>query len=251
MSPSPYPFQLVAHRGNAGECPENTLPAFQSALDLGLKHLELDVQLSADGEPMVIHDSHLERTAGMSGCVFDMRSHMLTEIEVAEVGRFGERYRGTNIPRLTDVLQLIEGRPDVKIFVEIKKESLRHFGHDQVVGKVLEAIRPAQQQCVIISYDLPAIFRARQVGGATIGWVLEDYAEHTRLKCEALGPEFLFGDQEPLPPRQLLWRGPWEWVIFEVVSLPLAQSLAARGAHHIETMAVRAMSQAMQTLPPA
>ncbi|MGA8708279.1 MAG: glycerophosphodiester phosphodiesterase family protein [Steroidobacteraceae bacterium] len=251
MSPSSHPFQLVAHRGNASEFPENTLPAFQSALDLGLKYLELDIQLAADGVPMVIHDSRLERTAGMSGSVFDMRARMLQEIEVAETARFGERYRGTHIPRLTDVLALLEGRPDVRIFVEIKKESLRHFGHDQVVGKVLEAIRPVQQQCVVISYDLAAIFRARQIGGATIGWVLEHYDQHSRLKYEALQPEFLFGDKETLPPQGALWRGPWQWVIFEVVTLELAQALAARGAHHIETMQVRQMSSGLAALTPA
>lgn len=250
MTASPYPFQLVAHRGNASEFPENTLPAFQSALDLGLKQLELDIQLAADGVPMIIHDARLERTAGVGGSVFDMPSPQLQKVEVAEVVRFGERHRGTTIPRLTDVLQLLDGRPDVRIFVEIKKESLRRFGHDQVVGQVLEAIRPAQPQCVVISYDLPAIVRARQLAGATIGWVLDDYHERTRLECESLRPEFLFGNQKPLAPRQMLWRGPWEWVIFEVVSLPLAASLSARGAHHIETMAVRAMSEAMQALRP-
>jgi len=196
---------------------------------------------------MVIHDPRLERTAGIPGSVLDKRARMLKQIEVAEASRFGERYRGTTIPQLTDVLALLEGRPDVKIFVEIKRESLRHFGHDQVVGKVLEAIKPVQQQCIVISYDLAAIFRARQIGGATIGWVLENYDDHSRLKYEALQPEFLFGDQATLPPRGTLWRGPWQWVIFEVVTLQLAQSLAARGAHHIETMQVRQMSAAMNS----
>jgi glycerophosphoryl diester phosphodiesterase len=239
------PIQLVAHRGNASEYPENTLPAFESALDLGLKFLELDVQLSADGVPMVIHDPRLERTAGVAASVFDLRARELTRIEAGEAQRFGDKYRGTTIPRLQDVLTLLESRPDVTLFVEIKKESLVRFGNDQVVGRVLKAIKPVRQQCVVISYDLPAIFRARQVGDAAIGWVLNDYDEHSRLKYEALQPEFLFADHESLPSTGALWRGSWQWVIFEVVSLALAQSLAARGAYHIETMAVREMSRAV------
>jgi glycerophosphoryl diester phosphodiesterase len=245
------PIQLVAHRGNAGEYPENTLPAFQSALDLGLKFLELDVQLSADGVPMVIHDSRLERTAGVAASVFDLRARELMRIEAAEAPRFGARYRGTMIPQLSDVLLLLENRPEVTLFVEIKKESLVRFGHDQVVGRVLDVIKPLRQQCVVISYDLPAIFRARQIGDAAIGWVLQDYDEHSRLKYEALQPEFLFADHESLPPRGALWRGSWKWVIFEVASLPLALSLAARGAHHIETMAVSDMSRAVRALNEA
>ena len=245
------PIQLVAHRGNAGEFPENTLPAFRSAIELGLKFLELDIQIAADGVPMVIHDPRLERTAGIVGSVFEVRSRELAQIEVPETIRFGERFRGTTIPRLVDVLEMLKSHPDVTLFVEIKKESLTRFGHDQVVGRVLQTIKPQQQQCVVISYDLAAIFRARQIGGAAIGWVLENYDEHNRLKYEALQPEFLFADHESLPPSGALWRGPWRWVIFEVVSLPLAQSLAARGAYHIETMAVREMSRALklQTAP--
>ena len=247
---SNLPISLVAHRGNARDFPENTLAAFESALNLGLKYLELDVQLSADGVPIVIHDSSLERTAGVTGSVFEMRAREIREIEVPETVRFGERYRGTRIPLLRDVLKLIESRPEVTLFVEIKRESLVRFGHDQVVGRVLDIVKSSQQQCVVISFDLAAVYRARQVSGVRIGWVLSDYTDHARLKSEALQPEFLFGDQEQLPPNGALWRGTWEWVIYEVDTLALAVSLTRRGAHHIETMAVAAMSQAVRALPP-
>jgi glycerophosphoryl diester phosphodiesterase len=245
------PISLVAHRGNARDFPENTLAAFESALNLGLKFLELDIQLSADGVPIVIHDHTLERTAGIAGSVFDLRARQIREIEVPETERFGERFRGTRIPLLRDVLKLIESRPEVTLFVEIKRESLSRFGHDQVVGRVLDTIRPSRSQCVVISFDLAAVFRARQIGGVRIGWVLSDYDSHSRLKFEALQPEFLFADHQQLPAGDALWRGPWEWVIYEVDTLPLAQSLTARGAHHIETMAVAAMSRAVRELPAA
>ena len=62
---------LVAHRGNAREYPENTLPALQSALDLGARFLEIDVHMSADGVPVVIHDADLVRTTGVEGFVYD------------------------------------------------------------------------------------------------------------------------------------------------------------------------------------
>lgn len=244
-------IHLVAHRGNAREYPENTLLAFESALGLGLRFLELDVQLSADGVPVVIHDHRLERTAAIPGTVFDLRARDISQIDASEPERFGERFRGTRIPLLRDVLKLLEGRPEVTLFVEIKKESLTRFGHDQVVGRVLEAIKPARPQCVVISFDLAAVFRARQIGGVPIGWVLNDYDTHSRLKYEALQPEFLFCDHESLPESGALWRGPWRWVIYEVESLPLALSLAARGADYIETMAVTEMSKAMRALSDA
>ena len=239
-------IHLVAHRGNARECPENTLVAFESALSLGLHHLELDVQLSADGVPVVIHDHLLERTAAIPGNVFEMRAREIVRIDASEPQRFGERHRGTCIPLLRDVLTLLAPRPEVTLFVEIKRESLVHFGHDQVVGKVLETIKPSLQQCVVISFDLTAVFRARQVGGASIGWVLGDYDTHSQLKSEALRPEYLFCDHASLPASGSLWRGPWRWVIYEVDRPELARALAQRGVHHIETMAVAAMSQALR-----
>jgi glycerophosphoryl diester phosphodiesterase len=242
-------IHLVAHRGNAREFPENTIPAFASALDLGLRFLELDVHISADGVPMVIHDHDLTRTTGRPGSVFDMQARELVQIDACEPTRFGERFRGTRIPKLTDVLALLDGRPEVTLFVEIKRASLTRFGYDQVVARVVNTLKPARSQCVVISFDLAAVHRVRQTGGMPIGWVLSAYDAHSRLKFEALQPEFLFVDHEMLPPGgAALWRGPWRWAIYEVENLPLAQALAARGADYIETMAVHEMSEAMRKL---
>ena len=244
-------IHLVAHRGNAREFPENTLPAFASALDFGLRFLELDVHISADGIPIVIHDHDLIRTTGRPGSVFDLRARELALIDACEPTRFGERFRGTRIPLLSDVLALLQGRPEVTLFVEIKRASLTRFGYDQVVARVVKTLKPARGQCVVISFDLAAVHRVRQIGGMPIGWVLSTYDAHTRLKFEALQPEFLFCDHEDLPPDGgALWRGPWRWVIYEVETLALAQALAARGADYIETMAVHEMSEAMRNLQP-
>ncbi len=239
-------IHLVAHRGNARDYPENTLPAFASAMSAGLRFLELDVHLSGDGVPMVIHDHELRRTTGVSGCVFDLTARQLTQIDAHEPQRFGERFRGTRIPLLADVLALLDGRPDVTLFVEIKRASLAHFGHEQVVERLLQELRAARSQCVVISFDLAAVFRARQLGGLAIGWVLEQYDAHSRLKYEAVQPEFLFCDLDKLPQHGALWRGPWRWAIYEIESFDLALSLAERGAHYIETMAVSAMSEALR-----
>jgi len=244
-------IHLVAHRGNAGEFPENTLPAFSSALEFGLRFLELDVHLSADGVPVVIHDHELIRTTGRPGCVFDLRASELALIDAGEPGRFGERFHGTRIPLLRDVVALLERRPEVTLFVEIKRASLVRFGHEQVVTCVVEALKPARAQCVVISFDLPAVHRVRQFGAMPIGWVVSAYDQHTRLKFEALQPEFLFVDHEMLPPTGALWRGPWRWAVYEVESIQMAQALAARGADYIETMKVREMSEAVRRLQQA
>jgi len=221
-------IHLVAHRGNAAEFPENTLPAFVSALELGVRFLELDVQLSRDGVPVVIHDHLLARTTGLPGSVFEHDAAELTAMEAADTQRFGDRFNGTRLPLLRDVLGLLARRPEVTLFIEIKRASLGAFGHDQVVSQVLEVIKPWRTQCVVISFDLAAVHRARRLGGAPIGWVLESCDDHSRLR-----------------------HGPWRWVIYEVTQLPLALELAARGADYIETMAVRTMSNSLRALSSA
>lgn len=241
---------LVAHRGNAREFPENTLPAIESALALGARFVEIDVQLSSDGVPVLAHDADLARTTGREGNVLELPAAQLAGIEAAQRDLFGDRHAGTCIPTLAQAASLLEGRPEVTLFVEIKRASLARFGHDQVVPQVLDVLRPWRAQTVVISFDLPAIYRARQLGGYSIGWVLSDYDSLTRLKCEALQPDYVFCDWQKCPGSDALWRGPWRWVIYEVAELPFALELAGRGADFIETMAVRALSAAMRTHSP-
>ena len=242
-------IHLIAHRGNARDFPENTLPALRSAVELGVRFLEFDVHLSADGVPVVIHDHELTRTAGIPGRVFDYPVDELSRIEVNEPERLGGRFTGVLIPTLSDVVEFLRERHEITAFVEIKRASLRHFGHEQVVGRVLDILKPVRSRCVVISFDLPAVHMARQHGSFDIGWVLSDYDGHARLKFEALKPEFLFCDHQKLPAGvDRLWRGPWRWVIYEVESVEVALSLAERGADFIETMAVAPMIRAFREL---
>ena len=237
---------LVAHRGHARAFPENTLPALRSALDLGLRFVEFDVQLASDLEPVVIHDEELMRTCGIPGSVFDFTSAQLTATEAAERARFGDRHAGVRIPSLDQVVELLREHGKAIAFVEIKRESLDRFGSEIVLTKVLEAIEPVRSQCVVISFDLAAV-RLAQRSNAAIGWVLTQYDEPSRLTCEALRPDYLFCNYRKLPPDgSPLWRGPWRWALYEVEDAQLAGTLAARGADLIETMAAGDMTAALR-----
>jgi len=77
-------IELIAHRGNAAEFPENTLPALRSALELGLRHLAIGVQLTRDCEPVVLHDHDLRRTSEREGSVLDLSITEAVAVEVAE-----------------------------------------------------------------------------------------------------------------------------------------------------------------------
>jgi len=100
---------------------------------------------------------------------------------------------------------------------------------------------------VLVSADLATIHTARNMTGYPIGWVLPAYDNHTRLKYEALQPDYLFCDRAHLPANSLLWRGPWRWVVYEIDTLEAVLDLAARGAHFVATRDVRALSEAMRS----
>lgn len=219
------------------------MPAFRSALALGVRHLELDVQLTADAVPVVLHDPTLRRTAGVLGCVHDRTLAELADVDVSERRRFGKRYQGTRIPRLVDVLALLDDRPDVTLFIEIKSESVDRFGLDLVVRRVVGTIGTNSPRCVVISFDLDAVAHARMLGHARVGWVLGDMRARSRDAAAVLTPEFIFVDHKKLPRRGPLWPGPWHWAVYEVATMPLARALEKRGVEFIETMAVEKMMQ--------
>lgn len=147
---------------------------------------------------------------------------------------------------LSDVLLLLRERPELTAFIVLGQAHLTRFGHDQVVAGVCGALGPVCSRCVLVSPDLSAIFRARRIARCATGWILPAYDPHTRLKCEALQPQYLFCHHSLLPAAGALWRGPWRWVIHDVTSLELALQLAERGAGFIATRHVAEMSDAMR-----
>jgi glycerophosphoryl diester phosphodiesterase len=232
--------EIVAHRGNAADYPENTLPALRSALELGVRWVEFDVQLTSDLVPVVLHDATLARTSGIDRSVLEMTAAELAELTANETSRFEGRYRDVGVPTLSQAGDLVRAFPEVQAFVELKRASLRAFGLETVVHRVTEVLGSFASRCVVISFDLAAIHYARQTTGTRIGWVLPAYDSLTAIKCEAMTPDYLFCDVEVLPADgSRLWRGPWTWAIYEITTLTAARAVHDRGAALVETMRVR------------
>jgi len=96
---------IFAHRGASANAPENTLAAFQLAVEQGADGIELDVKLSADGEVVVIHDATVDRTTGAHGRVKDMK---LDELRALDAGSFfSDKLKGEKIPTLEEVFETV------------------------------------------------------------------------------------------------------------------------------------------------
>jgi glycerophosphoryl diester phosphodiesterase len=110
---------IIAHRGYRARYPENTLAAFEAALDAGADMIELDVLLTKDRKVVVIHDESLDRTTSGQGPVSD---HTLSELKALDAGSwFDSRFRGERLPTLEEVLERMAGR--IPINIEIKRSA--------------------------------------------------------------------------------------------------------------------------------
>lgn len=117
--PSTWPSQrplIFAHRGASHAAPQNTLVAFRKALEMGADGVELDVHLSADGVPVVIHDERVDTTTNGSGAVADLT---LAQLQALDAGvRFDPAFAGERIPTLEEVLTTFGQR--LLINIELK-----------------------------------------------------------------------------------------------------------------------------------
>jgi len=151
------PNAIYAHRGWSGAAPENTMAAFRMALEAPyVDGIELDVQLSKDGVPVVIHDFTLDRTTTGSGRVKDYTYAELRELDAGSW--YGEAFRGERIPTLEEALLLAKGRAVVN--VELKTAGNLY---PDLPGAVARVIRDAgmEKETFLTSFDHLAMIEAK------------------------------------------------------------------------------------------
>lgn len=114
--------QVMGHRGAPSAAPENTMASFQQAIDDGADWIELDVQETADGKVVVIHDSDFMKLASNPLKIWDATMDDLADIDIGSW--VDPKFSGERVPTLTDVLRLCKGK--VGVIIELK-----YYGHDE------------------------------------------------------------------------------------------------------------------------
>ena len=107
---------LCAHRGVSHACPENTLPAFGAAIAMGVQEIELDLWMSADGIPIVCHDSSVDRTTNGEGIIAEMTWANIQSLDAGIT--LGSEWSGVRIPRFEDILNIVDGRLSINIHIK-------------------------------------------------------------------------------------------------------------------------------------
>ena len=129
------------HRGFAARYPENTLLSYRKAMELGVDAIEFDIWLSRDKHPVLMHDGNAWRTCRVDRDLRDMTLREIKQLDACYDRRFGDAFRGQEVPTLRELLELRRAlRPDLLLGVEIKEyteecvdisvATLREFGLD-------------------------------------------------------------------------------------------------------------------------
>lgn len=143
---------IIGHRGAKGVAPENTMAAFKNAADLGVP-FELDTMLSADGQPVVIHDYTVDRTTRGKGKVASLSVKELQALDAGSV--FSDQFKAERIPTLEAVL--LAFAPKVLVDIEIKYEGPKEKAADTVRAVIGVIERTGSDKRVFITAFNPYI----------------------------------------------------------------------------------------------
>lgn len=164
-------IEIIAHRGFSAIAPENTLAAFSAAIQHGADSIELDIQLSADGVPVVIHDATLDRTTGTAGNVSEKT---LAELKTLDAGAwFNDKYAGERIPTLKEVLVAVNAIPSF-LYFDVKKHC--EWSNNQITEFVKLLVDEGwETRCIISSFNEVFVDQVRSLCNTIkLGYIVAD-----------------------------------------------------------------------------
>ncbi|MFZ3589900.1 glycerophosphodiester phosphodiesterase [Bacillus sp. DJP31] len=195
-------FNLIAHRGVSTIAPENTFASFNKAIELNYDMIELDIQLSREGEIVVIHDYSLERTTNGIGVVHD---YTVEELKQFDAGYwFNKHFKGEKIPTLREVIEKYNNV--VGLLIEIKYPDL-YPGIERKLAKLLKK-KGKKREIVVQTFDklslrrmkklLPEVSRCLLLSGFEVNHLTDsrlkeiaDFAEYVSPPEFAVTPDFI------------------------------------------------------------
>lgn len=190
---------IFAHRGASSVAPENTLPAFQRAINQGCKAIELDVHLTRDEELIVCHDETIDRTTDGTGYI---RDQTLSSLQQRDAGSwFSDEFQGTRLPTLYEVLEICHDQ--ILINIEIKNIPFIYKGIEE---KALQTIRHFGflENTIISSFDHHALLRVQYLQpNMKLGVLLANhlidpwgYLKNAKLHAYSIHPLYTLIDDE-------------------------------------------------------
>ncbi|MEZ0152805.1 MAG: glycerophosphodiester phosphodiesterase family protein [Candidatus Reddybacter sp.] len=230
-----YRSRLVAHRGYQNKYPENTLLAYQKAIEVGALSIETDVLLSADKQPVLYHDPTLKRVSGCMGRVKDLSLQKLIHTPAFEPRRLGLQFQDQCIAPLSDLVELLKAHPLVTAYIEVKKEAVAFAGASETYASISDCLAPVASQCIIISFDHDFMVFVRSQGWARCGVVIKRWKDLQSTNLQAIKPDTVFINYRKIPVKAELDNLGLELVIYEIDEPAIARKWLARGVSKVES----------------
>lgn len=194
---------VIAHRGANVNAPQNTLPAFEKAIELGCDGFETDIHLTKDGIPVVCHNFTIDETSNGKG---EIKDYTFDELREFDFGAYkGEEFKGTKIPTLDEFLDVYAKKKMRVLDIELKSRIIGESGTELAKKTVEAVIEHGLIDTLLISSFDPALlvvckkidkrcktgllYVANSTLGARIALRPFKYAEETG--CDALHPMYL------------------------------------------------------------
>ncbi|MBK8676144.1 MAG: hypothetical protein IPN27_07060 [Cellvibrionales bacterium] len=231
------PQQLIAHRGYQQYFPENSPLAIQKAIEYGAHYIEIDVQFSSDGIPVLYHDDHLKRISGMVGKLKQYTFSELSAFSANEPERLQNQFNEVKISALQSLVEIIQKNPHIEILVELKEEATRDYGATFCLQRIRDVLQPVLSRCILISFDIDALHAAKNFGFTRLGAVLRDWSSRHSIANE-LQAEMIICNFLRIPEKDTLHMENCRVALYEVDNLTLAHALLERGADLIETFTI-------------
>lgn len=200
---------VVAHRGAHNGIPENSLPAYQKAIDLGADFVEIDLRTTKDGKFVSVHNSTIDAyVKGASGKVEDMT---LDELRALDIGvRVGPKWKGTRIPTFAEILDLCKGK--IGIYLDLKDgdvsslaKIIQHRGMERDVlwyasPDQLEKLGQCCSQCIpmpdpYLERNLPGLIK--RLNPQVIAAVWKQYSKTFVTTCHEAGAIVIVDESDP------------------------------------------------------
>jgi glycerophosphoryl diester phosphodiesterase len=148
---------ITAHRGSSLAAPENTISAIELAIEHGADYAEIDVQETADGVVVLLHDEDLMRMAGVDRKIWEITYSELDGVDVGS--RFAPEFAGERVPTLEEVIEVARDR--IKLYIELK-----YTGHEQMLAQRVVRILEEHDftpQAIVASLDYQAVVRVGEL----------------------------------------------------------------------------------------
>jgi glycerophosphoryl diester phosphodiesterase len=250
------PVELIAHRGESADAPENTLAAFRLAWDRNVPAIELDVHLTKDGQLICSHDADTKRTTGVQRKIVDSTASELQELDAGAWK--DERFRGEKMPLLTEALATLPEKGCCFIEVKVGAEAI------PALVKAVNASKCRPEQLVVISFQADAVAEAKRQLPELKAYFLESFKQNkktgqwtptidevieTAKKIHADGVDLSYKGPLDAAVVQRIKDAGLKCYVWTIDDPAIARTMIAAGVDGITTNKAAGLGEALQASP--